>query len=310
MCITEVVRNDALCREHVRLELRAVGFPSSEPGQFVEIRCATPEAGPDVGAVTPQMAPLPATDFEYSEAGVLLRRPFSLADHWTADDGTPHLAIISRAIGRGTRWLEQLRPGQTLDITGPLGRGFHVPAAPRPLLLVGGGVGIPPLLYLARALHAQRRTDVTCVFGAVTAELVPLEQFTPPATDGTATPCVRLPGGANYGTIVTTDDGSTGLRGRVTRGLEAWHAQRGSSPATPLVFACGPEPMLRAVAQQTRAWGWDAQLCVERLMGCGLGTCLSCVVKVRDAADGPTRWALSCTEGPVFDRDVLVDMAD
>jgi dihydroorotate dehydrogenase electron transfer subunit len=118
-----------------------------------------------------------------------------------------------------------------------------------------------------------------------------------------------MAGRVRYPLIVTSDDGSLGLRGRVTDGLERWAGRRGGE-AAPLVCACGPTPMLRAVSQLCARLGIEAQLCIETTMACGLGTCLSCVVRVHDAArEAGWRWALSCSEGPVFSRERLLDYA-
>jgi len=304
----EVVDVQHICREHVRIELCVAEFAASEPGQFLQLLCSH-ELDEQERVVEWREGTLPQLGgAAWDDSATLLRRPFSIADHWNGADGRTHLVVISRAVGRGTRWLDALRPGATLDITGPLGRGFRLPADDRPMALIGGGVGIPPLLYLARRLHERGHTCATAIFGALTRDLLPLAWRSQPAADGTPTSCVALPGDAPYGTIVTTDDGSAGLAGRVTAGLAAWNARLGADAADALVCACGPERMLAALAEQTRQLGLACQLCIERPMGCGLGTCLSCVVRVR--ADEPSgwRWALACSDGPVFDRDELVDV--
>jgi dihydroorotate dehydrogenase electron transfer subunit len=300
-----VTRRTALCREHVALEFTIPAFPPSLPGQFLQLRCK----GDDPAlahAVEWPTGQAPHLDLTLWDGGrPYLRRPFSIADRFTDPDGRTILAVISRAVGVGTRWLDQLQPGAPLNISGPLGRGFRIPDAERPLVLIGGGVGIPPLLYLARILHEHRRRAVTLVLGATTRELFPVQLHGEPDRAGRPTPCVALPGNAPFETIVTTDDGTLGLRGYVTAALEQW---RPAGALRPLVFACGPDGMLRAVAAHTRALGWDCQLCIETVMGCGLGTCLSCVVRVADATrPAGWRWALSCSEGPVFERDALLD---
>ncbi len=298
-----VLANRALCREHVAIDLRLPKFPPSDPGQFLELLCAAPD----------ENAPLvhewregdfPALDrTDWRDRTPFLRRPFSIADRADDVDGV-RLCVISRNIGPGTAWLERLIPGATLDLTGPLGRGFRIPDACDAHLLVGGGVGIPPMLYLARRLHEQQRQDVCAIFGATSGDLLPLERIASPDEHGVPRVCVRLPGDAPFGCILTTDDGSLGLRGRVTDGLAAW--QRQNPRRRPMVCACGPERMLEAVARFTQERDWDCQLCIERNMGCGLGTCLSCVVRVRDASrSAGWRWALACSEGPCFERDAL-----
>jgi dihydroorotate dehydrogenase electron transfer subunit len=303
-----VLRCDPICRDHVAIDLAVPGFPASEPGQFVQLRCC--ESGP----TEPIEADWPADGFpsisdrQFASSQPFLRRPFSIADRWQHSDGAAGLRIISRTVGMGTRWLAHLRPTDTVNLTGPLGRGFAIPPPDVPLVLVGGGVGIPPLLYLARRLHEAGRTDVTAIFGAASRDLLPVRLSSEPATDGTARVCVDLPGAARYPAIVTTDDGSAGLPGMVTAALRAWHSRRAGRGAPAMVCACGPQAMLWAVAQQTRQLGLRCQLCIERVMGCGIGTCLSCVVRVRDANQAAGwRWALACTDGPVFSRDELLD---
>ncbi len=307
--LARIISRTAICAEHVSVEFTHAAFPRSEPGQFLQLALAdTPESAQAVrdwpAGGFPELA---GGDWQ---AAAFLRRPFSIADQWIDGSGGTHLVVISRTVGIGTRWLEHVRPGDTLDVTGPLGHGFEVPAEEMPLVLIGGGVGIPPLLYLAKELHARGRRDVTLIFGAMSGALLPVRLAAEPTTDGSARACLQLADQADYGAIITTNDGSLGLRGLVTDGLAAWHAARQSGPSTPagLVFACGPNPMLSALAQQTRALGLGCQLCIERTMGCGLGTCLSCVVRVRDASRPQGwRWALTCTDGPVFDRDALVE---
>ncbi len=298
------------CREHVWVEFDARSLPASEPGQFLQVVCAPDAAIPDhaVDWTEGRLPQLSGVDWQGRTPQV--RRPFSIADRWTAADGGDRAAIISRAIGPGTRWLDNLQPGAMLSITGPLGVGFAIPPIGRPLVLIGGGVGIPPFLYLARRLLELGHRDLTLIFGVQSRDLMPIEVVASPAPDGAASACLRLPSGDAPPAIVTTDDGSLGLRGRVTDALAAWLKQRGESGRAALVYACGPEPMLHAVARQTRAESLECQLCIERLMGCGLGTCLSCIVQTpcaRSAAGW--RWTLSCSSGPVFDRDALIEFA-
>ncbi len=306
-----VARTERVCRAHVALEFEVPEFPAAEPGQFVELLCREraderlqTHDWPD------ETAPPALCDPELRTRSAFLRRPFSLADQWTDAHGSVHLLVISRTIGVGTSWLEHLQVGDSVDVTGPLGKPFLIPEEPRPLLLVGGGVGIPPLLFLARRLHERSRAGVSLVFGATSADLLPVARIAEPSGDAAnPTCCLALPGGASFPAILTTDDGTLGVRGRVTDGIAAWwDAHRRREHGTPMVLACGPEPMLAAIARQARQLGFDAQLCIERPMGCGLGTCLSCVVRVHDLSrSAGWRWALTCTEGPVFDRDALLD---
>ena len=306
-----VVECRPICREHAAIELALAAFPESEPGQFLQLLCRDSREPEPVACDWPADGFPSIAGADFADRQPYLRRPFSIADRWDAAAGDVRMVVISRAVGVGTRWLEHLHPGDTLNITGPLGQGFRIPDRSRPIVLVGGGVGIPPLLYLARRLNDVGWRDVTAVLGATTRDLLPLRLIAEPDRDGTAKSCVELPGGAGYPTIVTSDDGTAGLCGLATDGVRTWYKHRRAATPGALVLACGPEPMLKAVARLTRELHLDCQLCIERNMGCGTGTCLSCIVRRRDP-DRPAgwRWALACTDGPVFARDELLDYAD
>jgi dihydroorotate dehydrogenase electron transfer subunit len=285
----QVIRNTPLCDEHYQLDLSLTGFPPSHPGQFVQALCR---------------------DSSVSACGsgsrAYLRRPFSIADRYIDDAQRDIVSIIHRAIGPGTRWLADRTPGDLVDITGPLGRGFQVDDATQQHILVGGGVGIPPLLYLARLLRGAG-SNVTAIFGARSRILMPLACNVEPARDATPTCCVRYAGFENVPAVITSDDGSIGFHGFVTDALAALMERSEYRDAATIAYACGPEPMLRAVSHLTRKRGVDCQLCIERMMGCGLGTCLSCIVRVVDESGIGWRYALTCQEGPVFERDLLVE---
>jgi dihydroorotate dehydrogenase electron transfer subunit len=230
-------------------------------------------------------------------SGLVLRRPFSIN---TVDRGAGAITIHFRVTGKGTDWMARARPGDRLEMLGPLGRPFEVDGRSRHLLLVAGGLGMAGVRALADELLDQGR-QVTLLFGAAGASEV--------------YPSSLLPDEVEY--VVATDDGSVGHRGYVTDlvpAYEAWADQ---------CFACGPEPMLAALARLAR--GRDTRLGVARLgrkggrtarhealgtpaarrrawlqvsmeqnMGCAVGACLGCVVI---GVDGPQR---VCREGPVF----------
>ncbi|MFO0840630.1 MAG: hypothetical protein U1D55_19140 [Phycisphaerae bacterium] len=304
---------EAVCRDHVRIEFELKDFPRSEAGQFLQVLTAI-EAETSGHVLEWRDGRFPSSlSSEFGCRQAYLRRPFSIADRRRTADGRDRLAILSRAIGPGTRRLDGLFRGDAINVTGPLGRGFRIPCDSRPLVLIGGGVGIPPLLYLSRMLAEQSRQFVL-ILGAMTRELLPVRVVSDAPADGTPTPCVQIPGAPECRAIITTDDGSLGVKGRVTVGLAGWARRSDQASAesgarlTPLVLACGPSAMLAAISTATRDLGFGCQLCIERYMGCGMGTCLSCVTRVRDETRPiGWRWALACTEGPVFDRDQLVD---
>ena len=307
-CPMRVTALTRVCRDHLAIEFDARLLPPSHPGQFIQILCSDDLAVENEARDWPDPGWPGLNSLEWQGHTPVVRRPFSIADRCSRD-GDARALIISRRVGIGTGWLDQLEIGDSLNITGPLGSPFRIDDVQRPLLLIGGGVGIPPMLYLARRLRERGADRVGIVFGAMSRDLFVVPMHAEPAHDGAPTNCLVLPGNADYPAIVTTDDGSIGLAGRVTSGLAVWADRwRGENA---LVYACGPEPMLHAIARKTRELQWDCQLCIERTMACGLGTCLSCVVRTPDASK-PTgwRWALSCSEGPAFDRDALLDFRD
>jgi dihydroorotate dehydrogenase electron transfer subunit len=206
----------------------------------------------------------------------LLRRPFSVCD---ADPVAGSLRIVYKIVGEGTRHLADVPAGERADLLGPLGRGFSVPAPGRPLILVAGGYGCAATYLLARRCP----TPPLCLFGARTeADLLLVDEFRALGCE------VRI----------ATDDGSLGHGGVVTDLLAVALAEAGA--AAPAVAACGPHPMLRAVAATVARAGLDAEVSLDHVMCCGVGACFACVVKQR--ADNPAGWEYvrTCTDGPVF----------
>ena len=191
--------------------------------------------------------------------GLYLRRPISVCD-W----GEGWIRVIYKVVGKGTAQMAQMTPGQKLDVLTGLGNGYDLaPARGKRIALVGGGVGIPPLYGLAKRLGGEA---FCCVLGFNRAsEIFYAEEF------------------AQYGKVVlTTADGSAGVRGFVTDALRQLDYD--------YYFACGPEPMLRAV----HALGKEGQLSFETRMGCGFGACMGCSC---ETLAGPKR---ICVDGPVM----------
>jgi dihydroorotate dehydrogenase electron transfer subunit len=208
-------------------------------------------------------------------SSVLLRRSIAIS---TADDG--RVTVVVSAAGPGSTWLTERRPGDTVDVVGPLGRPF--PAAPpgARALLVGGGYGAAALVGLAARLRGLGH-EVDVVAGAAGADrLCSVQELTGIAT--------RVE--------VTTDDGSSGRQGLVTLAVDEL------LPGAGVVYACGPMPMLRAVADAATARGIPSYVAVEESMACGIGVCMTCVLPVV-GEDGRTRFSRSCVEGPVFGGD-------
>jgi len=195
-------------------------------------------------------------------------------------DGTVQFVVSAR--GAGTRWLTHVEAGDRLDVVGPLGQPYELPAEPIPAVLVGGGYGSAPLAPLAVELRS-RGCRVDTVIGASTAERL-----------FAATELERL----SDTLTITTDDGSVGRRGFVSDVLPDV-IQRGGAG---LVYACGPMGMLRACGDIAASFGIGCQVAVEESMACGIGVCMTCVLPVI-GDDGITRMVRSCVEGPVFSAD-------
>jgi dihydroorotate dehydrogenase electron transfer subunit len=310
--VAEVIENANLCREHFRLVLRVADFPVTEPGQFIQISCREPDAADaESFEIDHEWVPGRSLDDPNRELVgplALLRRPFSLAGRRDTPRGV-ELDIIHRVVGVGTDWLSRLRVGDGVSILGPLGNRFTLPKPDQMAILVGGGVGIPPMLYLAAKL-AGRRAAAFC--GALSRDLLPLTLTRDAAGNpNDFRPMEIVAEFSRHGipTTITTDDGSFGFRGFVTQALERYldSLSTQDSALSTLIYTCGPEPMMKRVADIALARGIECQIAVERAMACGMGTCQSCCIRVRkpDPAQPPlpgSDWCyrLACTDGPIF----------
>lgn len=222
----------------------------------------------------------------------LLRRPLGIHD---ADAESGRFAMLYEVRGRGTSLLAERCIGESLDILGPLGNGFTLPeSGGRNVLIVAGGIGGAPLYYLASEIgKSDGHGKTTVILGARTCGmLLRADDFRRITTD------VRI----------ATDDGSEGCCGFVTTPL-AQYMEEGGKDNPPLVYACGPMPMLQSIAALTKEYGLTCQVSTEAKMACGVGACMSCVIKVRTqpgASDGAFKYVRSCKEGPVFDADEVI----
>jgi len=213
----------------------------------------------------------------------LLRRPFSVCQ---IERSEGRIAVLWKAIGLGTRLLTRHRPGTVLSVIGPLGRGFQLPQQEARVALVAGGLGIAPMPILAAALQ-QRGLSFTALIGCRTATELWGQQE------------LQQLGGT---VMLATDDGSAGHQGFVTGLLEQWLSQPAAGAARQ-VYACGPMPMLKRVAELCRAANLVAQVAVETIMGCGFGICMGCNLEPAQGVQQFGRYLLACLDGPVFDSD-------
>jgi dihydroorotate dehydrogenase electron transfer subunit len=217
-----------------------------------------------------------------STSANLLRRCFSIHKVSPSGAGGGTVDVVISPVGPGTDWLTGLRAHDEVEVIGPLGRPFPLPAEPVACVLVGGGYGSAPLFWLAEALR-ERGCHVELVLGAATEQKL--------FGVAEAARCAD-------GITVTTDDGSAGTRGWVSDVLPDIVRRTGAA----VVYGCGPMGMLKSVTDVATAEGAVAQVAVEESMACGIGVCMTCVMPVT-GNDGLTRMVRSCVEGPVFRGD-------
>lgn len=283
-----VIANTRLSPDYNVIALAAPEIAeATQPGQFVMVKSAR-------------------------SADPLLRRPFSVFEVLRSNGRVEGLTLLSKRIGVTTKILYDAVKGDTIACLGPLGRPFETVDPPAEAWMVAGGVGLAPFATLGEALLA-RGTKTTLFYGARTgAELFYLDWF---KSRG-----IRL--------VLATEDGSTGDHARITGPLErelqaASHTGFGirdsgfdehrlfespvpspESRSDITIYACGPEPMLEAVADVATKFGRPSQVSVERTMGCGMGGCYSCVIPVHDGSG--SHYVRSCIAGPVFRGEDLV----
>lgn len=211
---------------------------------------------------------------------LLLRRPISISG---ANAATGEISLLIASIGKGTEWLAGRVTGENLDVLGPLGHGFTIEPATDDLLLIGGGMGIAPLNFLADRAKAMSKT-VTLVLGARSGDMLCPASHLPKVNE-----CV-----------LCTEDASVGIKGRVTDCPDDYIARAGQ------IFACGPLPMYRALVKDTRFHNKPVQVSLEVRMACGTGLCYGCTIKT----SGGLKQV--CRQGPVFDMNDIDwdDLAD
>lgn len=257
MALVQIISQQSIGADIFELTLEAPVdlrvFPY-EPGQFLHIR---------------------VTD----SFDLLLRRPLSLCK---VDLIKNHLSVVYRVQGQGTRRLAAKRAGEILDVLGPLGHGYPKHKDDRAALLIGGGIGVPPLVELARQLRQDAQSVHTVVGFQTKAQAILVSEL------------------ETYGPVtVVTNDGSLGNHGLVTDVLtQAFCADFDR------YYACGPTPMLQAVQRRLSEWQLPGYLSLEERMGCGIGICVGCVHKI--SRNGRIAQLKTCKEGPVFDAQEVV----
>jgi dihydroorotate dehydrogenase electron transfer subunit len=275
--IVAVTENQPLSGGHFLLSLHSPRqAQATRPGQFAMLRLL-------------------------GRSDVLLRRPMSIYDTKPARrprgrsraKGSPEIIqLLYKVVGRGTRLMADLQRGDRVGLLGPLGHGFfeedYLPQARQAdeMLLVAGGIGIAALLLAARQLAAAGFRQRLFFGGGTKADLVGFRQFKPLVSE----------------TLLATEDGSVGHHGFVTRPLEAYLARHRKKRF--LLLACGPWAMVEAVVEMAKSYGHRCLVSLENRMGCGLGVCLGCCIRVQ--GEGHGAYERVCTEGPVFWAEEVV----
>ena len=213
-----------------------------------------------------------------------LRRPFSIL---AVDPDRDTFTLFLKAVGEQSRALADMRAGEVAQCLGPLGHPFTPPAEGVEPLLIAGGYGIAPFYFFSQELLREGRRARVFYGGRSVADLQLRELFEELDVD----------------LVAATEDGSFGHAGRVTAPLEA-HLD--ASPAAAKLYACGPDAMLHAVARVAGRRGLPAEVSLDPWMGCGIGTCLGCVVWIKREGEARPKYRCACTEGPVFDASTVV----
>lgn len=214
----------------------------------------------------------------------LLPRPISICE---VDNDRKAIRLVYRVVGTGTAEFALYQPGDYIMILGPLGNGFPLEkAAGKNVVVMGGGIGVPPLLETVRRLSGesdQKPAHISAVMGYRDSEAFLSEEF------------------LNYSELhIATEDGSIGVKGNVIDALKE------SGVKAEVIFACGPMPMLRGIKTYAQEQGIKAYLSLEERMACGVGACLGCICKTKEIdSHSQVKNARICTDGPVFDADLL-----
>lgn len=210
-------------------------------------------------------------------ASTLLPRPISICE---VDAEQGRVRMVYRIAGKGTAEFASYREGDTLEVLGVLGNGFPLEKAEgKTVFLMGGGIGIPPMLELAKELAAQQDTTVKIIVGYRDCDCFLREDL------------------ERYGEVyIATEDGSVGTKGNVMDAI------REEKLEADVIMACGPMPMLRAIKEYAKETGTEAYISLEERMACGVGACLGCVCRTKEIdAHSHVNNARICTDGPVFD---------
>ncbi|MGD2269115.1 MAG: dihydroorotate dehydrogenase electron transfer subunit [Desulfobacterales bacterium] len=259
----EILWNREAGPDYYRIGLKCHGgYGRAKPGQFIMMRLS-------------------------EQNDPLLRRPFSIHRLVVNRGRTEGIEVLYKAVGKGTLKLTTFKPGDDVDVLGPLGSAFILPGNARHIFIVAGGIGVAPMVFLASFLM-EKGADPSCcqVFlgGKTRGDLLCVDDF------------------SHLGMSVhtATDDGSAGDQCLVTHPVEL--ALQDAKPD--IIYACGPLEMLQCVLGITEKYDVPCQISLETRMACGLGACLGCAVARRDES---SHYLHACLDGPVFDtREIIL----
>lgn len=299
-----VSSNRQIGQRFYRLRLEFSGdaaraFVNFKPGQFAELDLS--------GTALPSVKTIPEDLLDTAGRKILLRRPFSFTDVTTNRDKT-FVELLYCVVGPATLRMTTLSAGNSVSVIGPLGNGFSVPDDKKIALLVTGGMGVPPLLHLAKVLTADLHAtmiEVIAFAGAKTETELPFEGRLDEISQQLG---FSIPEFAKYGieSLLATDDGSAGYHGFITDCLVERLGQSDLAAKDIVIYSCGPEAMLAKVAEIAKDKNIDCQVSLERKMACGIGLCQSCAVQCRLNGSNETVYKMCCKDGPVFDSKEVI----
>jgi dihydroorotate dehydrogenase electron transfer subunit len=280
---TSVLANEQIGDCFYRLSLAIEGkaveaFSTAKPGQFAEFELAN--------AGLPSEAQIPNELSDKALRQIILRRPFSFSDI-EINGNKGKLEVLYCVLGPATLRMKTLTAGNKISLIGPLGNGFSIEREKTSAILVAGGMGVPPLLHLAKELNKSNTKTIAFVGAKSSSQLL----------------CREI---KNVKTLISTDDGSMGFKGFVTAMLRDWLVKEKPDASKAIIYTCGPEIMMASVAKIAAEFNIACQVSLERVMACGTGLCQGCAVKCIDKKTQEVGYKLCCKDGPIFRADEVV----
>ncbi|MBN1764164.1 MAG: dihydroorotate dehydrogenase electron transfer subunit [Sedimentisphaerales bacterium] len=290
-----VAQHDTFGYDIFSIHIELVGpafatFKQAKPGQFVQLACRD---------ISNYHCPTP-----------LLRRPFSIAGVNIISEESLLIEVIYHVVGPGTKWLQDQKVGNKINLIGPLGNNFKLPEnQDSQIFLIGGGVGLPPMFFLADQLVNYGHNQIIAIAGARSSKYLEnaIENHLIPIQNPLeANLYLKQFSRSNTKCIIATDDGSLGFHGNVVQALDAYLSKNPCNNQAQ-IFCCGPHGMLKSIALFAQSRHIECQVCMEAYMACGIGLCQSCAVPVQTSSNTDEwQYKLVCTNGPVFNSKMIL----